>query len=246
SVYILYYLTLLIFVPHLYFSLYRVHRDLHSFPTRRSSDLITVANAFRRNQRALRIQSFEYVFEALALFPDQVLFGDFQVLEEELIGLVIHHIWNRTHGQALANRLSQINDEDRHAFRFLLDLGQWRGARQQNHEIGMLHARDPDLLAVHHVTPVFLYGRRLQPRSIGAGGRLGDRHRLDPELACSDGRQIFLFLLTTAAAQQSTHVVHLAVHSAGVPAAAIDLFHDHGRRGKPQPRPAELLRDHGR
>src|SRR5690606_41644347 len=83
SVYILYYLTLLIFVPHLYFSLYRVHRDLHSFPTRRSSDLITVANAFRRNQRALRIQSFEYVFEALALFPDQVLFGDFQVLEEE-------------------------------------------------------------------------------------------------------------------------------------------------------------------
>ena len=54
----------------------------------------------------------------------------------------------------------------------------------------------------------------------------------------------FSFCDLAAVAQQRAHVVHLAVHRAGVAARAVDLFHDHRRRGQAEAGAAVLLGDH--
>lgn len=47
-------------------------------------------------------------------------------------------------------------------------------------------------------------------------------------------------------AQQGEHVVHLAVDSAGIAAAAVHFFEDHRGFGQAQARPAVLHRNHRR
>ena len=120
--------------------------------------------------------------------------------------------------------------------RLLLHLGQRRGARQQDHQVGVLHARDPDLLAVDDVAVALLHRGGLDLGRVGAGGRLGHAHRLQAQLAAGDLRQVALLLRLGAVAQQRAHVVHLAVAGAGVAAGAVDLLHDHRRLGEAQAR----------
>ena len=96
---------------------------------------VAVANAFGGNQRALGVQAIQDVFEALTFLPDQVLRRYFQVLEEELVGLVVHHVGNRAHRHACLLRKPQIDHEDRHAFRFFLHIGKRRGPCQQDHPV---------------------------------------------------------------------------------------------------------------
>src|SRR5690606_39970942 len=61
-----------------------------------------VADALGGDQGALGVQAVEDVAEALALFPDQAAGGDFQVVEEQLGGLVIDHVVDRTRGPVVA------------------------------------------------------------------------------------------------------------------------------------------------
>ena len=86
----------------------------------------------------------------------------------------------------LADR-AHVDQEHRQAVGALLHLLARRGAREQQHQVGMLGARGPDLLAVDDVaaspsrTAVV---RRLQ--RVGARGRLGDAERLQPQFARGD------------------------------------------------------------
>ena len=95
--------------------------------------------------------------------------GNLEVVEEQLVGLVVDHVGDRPHREPLADGLAQVDDEDRHALGLLLHLGQRRGARQQDHQVGVLHARDPDLLAVDDVAVALLHGRGLDLGGVGAG-----------------------------------------------------------------------------
>ena len=204
---------------------------------------VAVADAFGGDQRALGVQAIEDVLEALAFFADQILGRDFEVLEEQLIGLVVDHVLDRLHDHALLDGVLDVDQEDRHALGFFRDLGKGRGARQQDHQVGMLHARDPHLLPVDHIAVALAHGRRLDFGGVGAGGGLGHGHRLQAQFAAGDARQVMALLRFGAVAQQRAHIVHLAMAGAGVAARAVDLFHDHRGFRQAQTRAAIFLRD---
>src|SRR3546814_6912270 len=54
-------------------------------------------------------------------------------------------------GDALADRLAQVDDEDREPLALLLHLVLRRGAREQQQEIAVLGAARPHLLAAHDI-----------------------------------------------------------------------------------------------
>ena len=57
----------------------------------------------------------------------------------------------------------------------------------------MLHARDPDFLAINDVVIALLHGHCLDLRRVSAGRRLGDAHRLQAQLAARDLREVVRF-----------------------------------------------------
>src|SRR5690606_14593855 len=87
---------------------------------------------------------------------------------------------------------------------------------------------------------------RADPRGVGAGGRLGHAHRLQPPFAARDPGQVVPLLRLRPMPQQGAHVVHLAVAGAGVAAAAVDLLHDDGCLREPEAGAAVLLRNQRR
>ena len=114
------------------------------------------------------------------------------------------------------------------------DLVARRGAREQQHQIGVLGARGPDLLAVDHV--VSSPSRRAVVRSdggVGAARRLGDAEGLQAQFAGGDLRQIAFLLRVAAVPQDRAHDVHLRVAGGAVAA---------GRRGSPPGSPRPLPR----
>src|SRR6185369_9485959 len=98
--------------------------------------------------------------------------------------------------------LAQIDDEDGEAARLVLELVVRRRAREQQHEIGFLHARDENLLPVDDVLVAPPYRRRLDARGLRAGVGLGDGEGLEAQFAGRDLRQVSFFLLGAAVAEQ--------------------------------------------
>ncbi len=204
---------------------------------------IAVADTFRRNQRAFRVEAVEDVPETLPFLANQVFSGDFQVVEEEFVGLVVDHVQDRLHGHAVADRLAQVDDKNRHAFGLAFYIGERRRSGEQDHQVGMLDSRNPYLLAVDHITVATALGSGLDLRRICTGGWLGDAHRLQAQLAACDLRQVAVLLLCRAVPQQRTHVVHLAVACTRVATGTIDLLHDHRGFRQTQSRTAVFLRN---
>ena len=91
---------------------------------------------------------------------------------------MVHHIFNRLDGHAVANRIAQIHDKDRHPHRFFGDLIQRRCAGQQDHKIGMLHAADPNLLSVDHISVTLANGSCFNLGRIRTRCGFGHPHRL--------------------------------------------------------------------
>ena len=166
----------------------------------------------------------------MSFFPYQVLDRNFKVVEEQLVGLVVHHVVDRPHRHAGFHRFMDVDDEDGQALGFLLDLVERGGAGQQDHQVGMFDPADPDLLAIDDPAVALANGRCGDLRRIGAGGRLGHAHRLKPQFAARNLRQIEPLLFFRAVTDQRVHIVHLAVAGAGISAGAVDLLHDHARR----------------
>ena len=145
----------------------------------------------------------------------------------------------------LAAFMSTMNT-DRPSVRFLR-LFLRRGARQQDHQVGIFGAAGPDLLAVDDVVAIaVLLRKRLQRGGVGAAGRLGDAERLQPQLAGGDLRQPFGLLLVAAVPQQRAHGVHLGMAAATIAPGALDLFEDRGRGRQLQAGAAIFFRDQHR
>ena len=181
-----------------------------------------------------------------AFFADQVLGRNFQVVEEQLVGLVVDHVEDRLHSHAGLHRLLHVDDEDRQAFGLLLHLAERRRAGQQDHQVRVLHPADPHLLPVDDIAVALLHGGGLELCRVGAGGGFGHAHRLQPEFTGGDAGQILLALFLGAVPHQRVHVVHLAMTSARVAARPVDLLHDDGSLGEAQSRTAIAFRDQSR
>ena len=144
----------------------------------------------------------------------------------------------------LPYRLAQVDQEHRQPVRALPHLVGRRGARQQQHQVGMQHAAGPHLLAVDDVAVVaLLVGARLELRGVGAGGRLGDAERLQAQRAGGDPRQVLLLLRLAAVPQHGAHGVHLRVAGRRVAALLVDRLEDGAGGRQRQPGAVVLLRD---
>ena len=147
----------------------------------------------------------------------------------------------------LPSVVAHVDQEDRQALGALLGLLARRGARQQQHQVGMLGAAGPHLLAVHDVGAVVLLHRRgAQRQRVGAAGRLGDAERLQAQLAAGDLGQVAFLLLLAAVPQQRAHDVHLGVAGGAIAAGALDFLQHRRRRRDAEPRAAILLGDQDR
>jgi hypothetical protein len=110
-----------------------------------------VADALGRNQDALRVQAVNQIPEALPFLADQRRGRHFQVVEKEFRRRVIHHRANRADRQPVTDRLTQVHEQNRQALAALLYLIERRRAADEQQQIGMLGARNPDLLAADDV-----------------------------------------------------------------------------------------------
>ena len=139
--------------------------------------------------------------------------------------------------------VAEIDQEHRQPVAAPLHLIHRRGARQQQHHVGIQRARGPHLLPGHQIGIAVAHRACLQLRGVRSGGRLGHAERLQPDAAGGDLRQIAALLCLAAVPQQRAHDVHLRVALAGGAAAGIDLLQDHRRRAHRQAGAAVFLRD---
>ncbi len=137
-------------------------------------------------------------------------------------------------GQATAQRLAHVDEEDADPLALAGGSLLGRGAGEQHHQVGVLGPRGPHLLAVDHVdvAPACRGGR--DRGGVGAGGGLCDAEGLQPRLAGGDLRQPGRLLLRRAVPQHRPHGVHLSVQGGGVAAAGVDLLEDRHRRREAQ------------
>jgi hypothetical protein len=82
--------------------------------------------------------------------------------------------------------------------------------RRASKEIGVFGARDPDLLAARHASPLRV-AVRLQLRRVGAGRRLGDAEGLQPQLAGRDLRRNSRFCASEPWRSSVPPIVYLRV-----------------------------------
>ena len=222
------------------------HNALVRIPRGALDEPVTVADTLGGDQCALGIQAVENVLETLALRADEVLGRHLELVEEQLVRLVIDHVGDGAKGQSVPKAWRRSTMKSDRPSDLRLTSRQRRRAREQQHQVRVPDAGDPDLLAVDDVPIALAHGRGLEPGRVRAARRLGDRHRLQPQLAGGNRGQIRPLLRLGAVAHQHIHHVHLAVTGTGVAAAAIDLFHDDRGFGEAQARAAVLRWDQRR
>ena len=204
-----------------------------------------IADAFGGDQDALGVHAVEDAAEALAGLADQVRGRDAQVVEEDLGGGVVDHGRDGTDGHTVAEGLGQIDQEDRESVRALLHLVLGRGARQQEHKIGVLGAAGPYLLAIDDVRVAVQDRRGGEAEGIGAAGRLGDGEGLQAYASGGDLGQIAVLLRRAAVAHDGAHGVHLGVTRGAIAARGVDLLQDRRPGGQRQSAAAVGLGDEG-
>ena len=158
---------------------------------------------------------------------------------------MVHHGADRPDREPGVLGLAHVEDEDREpvgALAFVLR----RGAREQQHQVGIFRTRGPDLLAVDHVVVAVAARHRLDRRGVGAARRLGHPERLQAQRPGGDLGQVFALLLGIAVPQQRPHDVHLGVAGGAVAAGALDFLQDRGGRRDRQAGAAIFLRDQRR
>src|SRR3546814_16766673 len=88
------------------------------------------------------------------------------------------------------DRLAQVDDEDLEPLALLLHLVLRRGAREQQHEVAVLGAAGPHLLAAPDIVVALAPGHGHKTPGVGAAGRLGHAERLQAPGALGDGGQV--------------------------------------------------------
>ena len=175
-----------------------------------------IANTLGSDENALGVHAIQDVAEAEPLFANEILCRHLHVLEEQFVGLVVDHDTNRLHGESVTERCMQVHEEDRKPLGLLLDLVEWSGPGKQNHQIGVLHTRDVDLLAVDNVAVALAYRRCCNTRGIRSCFRFSHSKCLQTQLTTGNFRQIGLLLRLGTMPQECSHRVHLRVVGPGI------------------------------
>ena len=176
------------------------HLALRGIVARAVDEPARVADTLGGDQDSFRVHAVENVAEALAFLADQVGGRHPQVVEEQFGGGMVQHGCERFDGETLADRVTQVDQQHRHAPAGLVDRIARRGAHQQQQQVGMLDARDEYLLTVDDEIVAVALRASLDARGVGAGRRLGDAESLQAQPAGGDVGQIFLLLLLAAMA----------------------------------------------
>ncbi|MNN19673.1 hypothetical protein D3C81_1329240 [compost metagenome] len=170
-------------------------------------------DGFGGDQDALGVQAMQDVFEALALFADPVFFRDVQVVDEQHVGID----GGAAHLVDLADLdLAAVDPgvEQRQPFGRLLHLLQRRGARQQQHAVGHLRGRDPDLAPAHRIAARHLAREGLEPGGVQA--RIGLGHAEAGLLLAGDQwRQVTALLFVGTKHHHRIQAEHVHVHCRG-------------------------------
>ena len=182
----------------------------------------------------------------LPLRADQVFRRDAQPVEEYLAAIMVHHRADRPDGQAMAQGRTHIDDEGGETVRPAGRLVARRGAGEQQHQVRMLGAAGPDLLAVHHINVAIPPRGGAQAGGVRAAAGFGHAESLKAKRAAGDLRQIFRLLGGRAMPQDRAHDVHLGMARRRVAAGFVDRLQYCGGGGKRQAGPAIFLGDQGR
>ena len=134
----------------------------------------------------------------------------------------------------------QIHQQHREPLGALLHLFEGGGAGHEQHQVGVIHPRDPHLLSVHDVAVAVADGHRLHLRGVAAGRRLGHPEGLQPQLAAGDLGEIVAALRLGPVPEQRAHDVHLGMAGGRVAPRPVDLLQDdrRPRRCRAPTRPA--------
>ena len=127
-----------------------------------------LADALGCDEGALRVQPVEEIPKAPAFLPDQIFNRDLEIVEEELARVVIDHVRDRPHRQAVFPCRTQIDEENRQSIGLPAHLVERRCPRKQDHQVGVLHAGDPHFLSVDEEEIPHIGGTRLQTGEIRA------------------------------------------------------------------------------
>src|SRR3954469_12050408 len=122
----------------------------------------------------------------------------------------------------------------------------WRCSRQQQHQIGVLDARNENLAAVDNVLVALASRECLDAGGVAPGNRFRHREGLQPYRPLGDGGQKSSLLLLRTMPKQRTHDVHLGVCWTRVAALLIDLLQDGCRLLETETKPPEGLRNQRR
>ena len=150
------------------------------------------------------------IFEAAPLFAEAIFERNFEILDEELVGIdrLAAHLLDLAHRDPAAVEIGieQAQAVGR-AFHFL----QRRGARQQQDLLGDLRGRNPDLLAVDDIFVALAHRARLQLRGVEAGVGFG-HGKTGPLRTRDDRRQHPLALLLGAEHDDGIEPEHVHMH----------------------------------
>ena len=131
------------------------------------------ADGFGGDEDSFGVEAVEEVFEAPALFADEVGFGDFEVVDEELVGVdgFAAHFVDFADFDAAAVEFGVEQAEAVCAFFDMFDRG---GAGEEEHALGDLGGADPDFLAVGDVAVAVFFGAGFEVGGVEAGVGFGD------------------------------------------------------------------------
>ena len=148
--------------------------------------------------------------------------------------------------EAVADGISQIDQQQAHARRRLCPGIAWRSAAEQQQQVAVLGAADPYFLPAHHIMIAVAARGRGDAGSVGTGARLGHAECLQPQLAAGDRRKVSGLLFRAAMPQHRTHRVHLRVRSAAIAAGSVHFLQHRASGGQAEARPTVFLGDqHG-
>jgi hypothetical protein len=116
--------------------------------------------------------------EAPAFLADQRGGRDPDVVEEQFGGVVVDHRVDRPDFQAVLLCLAHVDQEGGNAVGAPFHLVRRRGAREQQHQVGMRRSADPDLLAADDVAVAVAGGAGAELRGVRTRRRFGDREGL--------------------------------------------------------------------
>ena len=129
----------------------------------------------------------------------------------------------------------------------LLHLVDRRRAGEQQHQVGLEHARDEHLLAVDDVAVALADRGGLELRRVGAGVRLGDAEGLQAQLAGGDLRQVLRRFCASVPCRSTVPMMYICAWQApALPPERVDRLEDQPALDDAEAGAAVLLRESAR